>query len=171
MEPAGVQLDRQEGDPIRESQPDHTVWQVPSVLPGNHQVKVVQLPVASRYQIIFLSSHPVWRRMFWCDLTRGRTVYQWAEKTNRGWLRRTGRRPAFFCTGALASCNTSNTTVTGADTKNRKQRRKSEWHSTVPHRYSGIHLSSAFLGGNVIFCFVKRSFIFFSVENVWHISK
>lgn len=165
MEPAGVQLDRQEGGPIGESQPDHTVWQVPSVLPGYHQVKVAQLPVASHYQIILISS--VWRRMFRCDLTRGRTVHQWAEKANRGWLRRTGRRPAFFCTGALASCNTSNTTVTGADNKNRKQRRNSEWHSTVSHRYSGIHLSSAFSGGNVIeFLFCQKKALFFSVENV-----
>lgn len=43
VEPTGIQLDRQEGGPIGEGQPDHTVRQVPPLLPGRPQIKVQQL--------------------------------------------------------------------------------------------------------------------------------
>lgn len=43
VEPPGVQLDRQEGGPIREGQPDHTVRQVPPLLLGRPQIKVIRV--------------------------------------------------------------------------------------------------------------------------------
>lgn len=40
LESSCVQLDRREGSPVGESQSDHSVWQVPPIMPRHAQVKV-----------------------------------------------------------------------------------------------------------------------------------
>lgn len=70
LEPASVQLDRQEGGSIREGQPDHTVWQVPPYLPGHPQIKVWQIPSSSlSLWHVTLTVMLSWRRMLGCDIT------------------------------------------------------------------------------------------------------
>lgn len=136
LEPARVQLDWQKGGPVGKSQPDYTVLQVPAVLPGYPQIKVLHLSsrVSLRNEIHIVMS--VWREMLRCDTTQRWTVQQWAE-TNRDWLRKAGRHPAFCCIGSLASSNTSNITAT-ADSKNRKQRRNNRKCTTVQY-HKDIH--------------------------------
>lgn len=70
LEPAGVQLDWQEGGPVREGQPDHTVRQVPPLLPGCPQIKVWQIPSSSlSLWNVTVTVMPSWRRMLGCDIT------------------------------------------------------------------------------------------------------
>lgn len=67
LESSCVQLDRREGSPVGESQSDHSVWQVPPIMPRHAQVKVeswmilvvtisVQLKITCHFWILIVNT-------------------------------------------------------------------------------------------------------------------